>query len=148
MANLTKTTKSISADEIKRDWYLVNLKGKILGRAISEISRLLQGKHKTNFTANLDMGDNVVIINAGKIVITGKKDKQKQYTFFSGYPGGLRQINYERLLEKNPDALIRHAISGMLPKNKLRKRRLARLFVFNDVNHTYTNQPLKEYKLL
>lgn len=148
MVNLTKTTKSISADEIKRNWHLVNLEGKILGRAVSEIARLLQGKHKTNYTTNLDMGDNVVIINAGKVVITGKKAKQKQYTFFSGYPGGLRQTNYERLLKKNPDALIRHAISGMLPKNKLRKRRLARLFVFNEANHTYTSQPLKEYKLL
>lgn len=148
MVNLTKTTKSISADEIKRDWYLINLEGKILGRAASEVARLLQGKHKTNYTSNLDMGDNVVIINAGKVVITGKKAKQKQYTFYSGYPGGLRQTNFESLLKKNPDALIRHAISGMLPKNKLRKRRLARLFVFNDANHTYVNQPLKEYKLL
>jgi len=148
MVNLTKTTKSISVDEIKRNWHLINLEGKILGRAVSEIARLLQGKHKTNYTTNLDMGDNVVIINAGKVVITGKKAKQKQYTFFSGYPGGLRRTNCERLLKRNPDALIRHAVTGMLPKNKLRKRRLARLFVFNDASHTYSNQLLKEYKLL
>ena len=148
MVNLTKTTKSISQDEIKRDWYLINLEGKILGRAASEVARLLQGKHKTNYTSNLDMGDNVVIINAGKVVITGKKAKQKQYTFYSGYPGGLRETNYERLLKKNPDALIRHAITGMLPKNKLRKRRLARLFVFNDENHKHIKEPLKTYKLI
>ena len=148
MANLTKTTKSISADKIERNWHLVNLEGKILGRAISAITVLLQGKHKTNFSPNLDMGDNIVIINASKIIITGKKVKQKQYTFFSGYPGGLRKINFEELLKKNPDALIRHAVSGMLPKNKLRKRRLARLFIFKDASHMYINQPLKEYKLL
>jgi len=148
MVNLTKTTKSISQDEIKRDWYLINLEGKILGRAASEVARLLQGKHKTNYTSNLDMGDNVVIINAGKVVVTGKKAMQKQYTFYSGYPGGLRETNYERLLKKNPDALIRHAITGMLPKNKLRKRRLARLYVFNDENHTHIKEQFKAYKLL
>lgn len=137
MAKLTLSTKSVSEKEIKRDWRLVDVEGKVLGRIASEIAKFLQGKHKVNYVPHLDMGDYVVVINVKKVIITGKKAKNKIYTKYSGYPGGLRTIVFDELFKKNPTEIIRHAVSGMLPKNKLRDRRLARLYIFADGKHPF-----------
>jgi len=128
------------AKEIKRDWHLVDVGGRVLGRAIPEIARLLQGKHKVNYVSYLDIGDYVVVINAKKVVVTGKKSKSKVYTYFSGYPGGLRSVVYSEMLKNKPEEIIRHAVSGMIPKNKHRDRRLARLYIFGDEKHTYEDR--------
>jgi len=140
MATLTQATKSAKQKEISRDWHLIDLKDQILGRSIPEVSRLLQGKQKVKYSQYLDSGDYVVIINAKYVTISGKKAEVKQYTNYSGYPGGLKTINFKDLVKKNPDKLVRHAVSGMLPKNKLRDRRLARLFIFADDKHPYSEK--------
>lgn len=140
MVTLTQTTKSIKQSDIKRNWHLVDVSGKILGRIAPEIAKLLQGKHKTNYVSYLDVGDNVVVVNAKKIVLTGRKPLTKIYTNYSGYPGGLRRVDFKTLLEKNPAKVIEHAVSGMLPKNKHRDLRLRRLFVYGDANHPHTDK--------
>ena len=140
MVNLTHSTKSVREKDIKRNWHLIDVKGKVLGRVISEVAKLLQGKHKSDYADYLDSGDFVVVINVKDIVVTGKKSATKDYTSYSGYPGGLKSIKFQDLLKKNPDKLIRHAVSGMLPKNKLRDKRLARLHVYSDDQHPYKNK--------
>ena len=140
MVNLTKQTKSVKEKEIIRNWHLIDVTGKILGRITGEISKLLQGKHKVNYVPYLDSGDYVVVVNAAKIKITGKKNINKVYTYYSGYPGGLKRIPYNKMIEKKPEEVLRHAVSGMLPKNKLRDRRLARLFIFKDENHNFKDK--------
>ncbi len=148
MAQITRATKPVSDKNLQRDWKLVDLKGKILGRVANEIAAYLQGKNKTNYVTHLDLGDNVVVINAKKVVVSGSKADEKEYTFFSGYPGGLRKVSYKALLEKMPGEVIRRAVSGMLPKNKLRDQRLSRLFVFGDENHKYGDKFTQKAKLL
>ena len=137
MVNLTKQTKPVKIKEITRNWHLIDVSDQILGRITGKISRLLQGKHKVTYVPYLDSGDYIVVINAKKVKVTGKKSQNKIYTRYSGYPGGLKTITYEKMLREKPEEVIRHAVSGMLPKNKLRDRRLARLFIFKDENHKF-----------
>ncbi|MDH7476432.1 MAG: 50S ribosomal protein L13 [Microgenomates group bacterium] len=137
MNKLNLITKPIKEKEVVRDWHLIDVKGKILGRVVPQIAIWLQGKHKSNYVPYLDMGDYVVVINAQKIAVTGKKSKNKIYTYYSGYPGGLKKIFFEKMIQEKPQEIIRHAVSGMLPKNKLRDTRLTRLFVFPDERHPY-----------
>ncbi len=143
MKNLTKQTKPVKAKEINRTWHLFDANGKILGRLSPEISHFLQGKNKVNYVPYLDMGDYVVVVNARKIAISGKKNKTKIYTNYSGYPGGLRKVSFEKLLNTNPGLIVKNAVSGMLPKNKFRDDRLQRLFIFADENHPYKNKFVK-----
>lgn len=140
MKNLTKQTQSVKEKEIKKEWHLIDVSGKILGRFSPEVARLLQGKNKINYVPYLDSGDYVVIINASKIIITGNKDKTKVYTKYSGYPGGLKKIAYKDVISNNPEFIIKHAVSGMLPKNKFRNERLKRLFVYSDNNHPHKDK--------
>lgn len=137
MVKLTKTTKALKSRQITRDWHLLDAQGKILGRLATKIASFLIGKHKPNYVPYLDVGDYVVVINAKKVVVSGKKEEQKLYTRYSGYPGGLKKMTFRQLKEKKPEEIIRQAVSGMLPKNKLRKKRLARLFVFAEEKHPY-----------
>ncbi len=137
MSNLTKITKPISATDIKKAWHLVDMKGKVLGRELPRISTLLQGKHKPTYVPNIDSGDYVVVINASYLLLTGDKMDTKMYDHFSGYPGGLKQTKASDLLKNNPARMVVNGVGGMLPKNKLRDKRLARLFVFADDNHPY-----------
>lgn len=134
---LTKQTKPISINEIKRNWYLIDVKNKVLGRVTPKIAWLLQGKNKSNYVSYLDNGDYVVVINAEKVKFTGKKLDQKIYTHYTGYPGGLKIITLKELMKKSPEKVIINAVSGMLPKNKFRDQRLKRLFVFKDENYTF-----------
>lgn len=134
MQTITRPTK---ISEIKRNWHLIDVKGKILGRAATEIAQLLIGKSKHYFVKNLDCGDYVVITNAANVRVSGKKEKDKVYTRYSGYPAGLRKITLSGMREKKPEEIIRHAVSGMLPKNKLRASMLKRLFVYKGEEHPY-----------
>ena len=133
----THSTKPVSEKNIKRDWHLVDVKGKVLGRVASQIAKLLQGKGKSDYVSYLDCGDNIVVINAQSIVVTGQKSNDKTYNHYSGYPGGLRTYSYAELMETNPGKIIENAVSGMLPKNTFRSDRLRRLHVYRDENHTF-----------
>jgi len=143
MVNLTKQTKAVKKSEIKREWHIIDASGKNLGRLTPGIAYLLQGKNKTNYVSYLDSGDYVVVINAGKVLISGRKKTTKTYTRYSGYPGGLKTITYESLFKKNPEEIIRYAVSGMLPKNKFRNGRLKRLFIYKDENHPHKDKFVK-----
>lgn len=137
MPTLTQSTKPVSAKDTQRKWHLIDLKGQVLGRVSNSISTLLQGKHKETYAPYLDQGDYVIAINCKQVAVTGKKEKQKVYTYFSGYPSGLKEWTYNELMERRPKEIIRHAVSGKLPKNKLRKRMLTRLYVFENEQHPY-----------
>ena len=137
---MNQKTYSPKASEIKRHWRSIDLNDQVLGRAATEIAVLLIGKEKPYFVPHLDCGDYVVAINAGKVKVTGKKRKQKIYYRHSGYPGGLKQIPFERMMEKDPAKVIELAVRGMLPKNKLRDRRMRRLKVFADDKHPYEDK--------
>ncbi len=140
MTEQTKSTRSISSKEISRSWHLIDLQGKTLGREIPRISELLQGKHKVNFVPYLDNGDFVVVINAKEVKITGKKASQKEYQYYSGFPGGQRVVPFKEMMQKNPREIIRHAVTGMLPKTKLRDTRLSRLYIFEGAEHPHADK--------
>ncbi len=146
MPNLTVSTKPVKAEQVKREWHLIDVKGKILGRVAGEIARLLQGKHKLEYVPYLDMGDYVVVVNAAKIKVTGRKKEQKEYQRYSGYPGGLKRIRLGEMLKRKPEYIIEKAVSGMLPKNKHRKKRLRRLFVFAGAEHNFGDKFGKDTK--
>lgn len=128
------------AKDIVRNWHLLDADRKILGRFASEIAQLLIGKHKVNYANNFDMGDCVVVINSSKVEVTGRKDQQKVYYRYSGYPGNLKEIKFKKYLKDSPEKIIEIAVSGMLPKNRLHKKRMARLKVFAGEKHNYKDK--------
>ncbi len=132
--------KTITPKDIKREWHLIDAKSKILGRLSSEVAMHLMGKNKNIYTPNLDTGDCVVVINAQKIELSGKKEKQKKYYHHSGYPGGLYMKTAAQIRNQKPEELIRNAITGMLPKTKLGKIMLKKLYIFPDSNHPYKDK--------
>lgn len=121
-------------------WYVVDARGQVLGRLASRVARLLIGKHKVRYTPSLDCGDHVVVINARAVRLTGKKLDQKFYRWHTGYPGGLKEVKARHLFDNKPEQMVREAILGMLPKNKLRKRRAKKLRVYADDKHPHTAQ--------
>lgn len=123
-------TYSAKASEIKRQWHKIDASGKVLGKLATEAAGLLMGKHKPMFSRNLDGGDFVVITNAEKVRLTGNKSRQKLYYRHSGYPGGLKSINVEKLLQTDPTRVIEYAVKGMLPKNRLQDGMMKRLKVY------------------
>jgi len=133
-------TYSTKASEIKRDWHLIDASDQILGVVATRAAQLLMGKHKAIFSRHLDTGDNVVIVNAGKIRVTGDKLKQKIYYRHSGYPGGLKAVSLGELLQTDPAKAIEHAVKGMLPHNRLEAKMMNRLKVFKDKEHPYGGQ--------
>ena len=126
--------------EVQRNWYLVDAEGKTLGRLATEIATILRGKHKPTFTPHVDGGDFVVVVNASKVVLTGKKLDQKYYRYHTGYVGGLKEISYREMMEKKPCEVIKHAVKGMLPKNTLGKDMLKKLYVYADAEHGHEAQ--------
>lgn len=133
-------TSPTKQSEIKRDWYLVDVEGQVLGRSATKIAKHLMGKSKPNFVRNLDCGDYVVIINALQVKVTGKKEENKAYARHSGYPGGFKSETLKELRSRRPEEIIRHAVKGMLPDNKLRAKMLKRMFVFSGSEHTYADR--------
>ena len=139
-------TYSQKTAEIKRDWWLIDASTMPLGKLAVVIADKLMGKSKVTYTPHIDNGDYVVVINAKDIVVTGNKLVDKKYYRHSGYPGGLKELKLEEVLEKDPSRAIREAVKGMLPKNKLAAERLKRLRVFADAEHAHTAQNPKEIK--
>lgn len=133
-------TQATKKKNIRRNWHLVDLKGAVLGRVTSRIAQLLIGKNKVYYTPNLDCGDYIVAVNASEVRVTGRKTKQKKYYRHSGYPGGLKEISYERQMTKDPRKIIEWAVKNMLPKNKLRSSRMKRLRIFAGVGHPYQDK--------
>ncbi|MDP3917661.1 MAG: 50S ribosomal protein L13 [Candidatus Woesebacteria bacterium] len=125
--------------EVKRAWHLIDAKGQVLGRLASKVAILLMGKQKSNFSTHMDSGDNVVVINAEKIITTGKKAEQKVYRSHSGYPGGFKEVSFEKMSKEHPNRIIEFAISGMLPDNRLKSDRMTRLHVTKGEKHKYDN---------
>ena len=138
--------KSLKRKEIKNDWRLIDAKNKILGRLSSEIAMTLMGKNKGSYSPNLDAGDYVVVVNAEKIVLSGKKENQKVYYRHSGYPGGLYKKTAAQLREQKPTDLIRNATIGMLPKTKMGKTMLKKLYIYVGTDHPY-KEKFKEEKV-
>lgn len=134
------STNAVSAKSIQRNWHLIDAKNQTLGRLAVDVAKILMGKNKVNYVTYLDMGDYVVVTNASGIKVTGKKADQKKYYSHSGFPGGLRTQTYANLLADKPQEVIKHAIKGMLPNNKLRNKMLKKLFVFPDNNHPYKSK--------
>jgi len=140
-------THATKKEEQKPDWYIVDVEGKVLGRVATKIARVLMGKNKVNYVPYLDMGDNVVVVNAKKVAVTGKKEKKKIYYRHSGYPGALKETRLEELRAKRPTEIIRKAVYGMVPKTRLGRQMMKKLHIFAGEKHTFPNQELKELKV-
>ena len=134
------TTYSAIPSDIKRDWFLVDASGKTLGRLSSEIARRLRGKHKPEYTPHMDCGDYIVVINAKDIRVTGKKETDKVYYSYSGYPGGMKSITFGKLIKKKPEKIIETAVKGMLPKGPLGRQIYRKLKVYAGADHKHTSQ--------
>ncbi len=126
--------------EVERKWFVIDAKDKVLGRIAVETARILRGKHKPQFAPHMDTGDFVIIINASKVRLTGKKLQQKVYYTHSGYPGGLKSTKAEKMLKEKPDRVIRHAVRGMLPKNTIGRAQLTKLKIYADETHPHIAQ--------
>lgn len=136
-------TQVAKKTEVVRDWYLVDAENQVLGRIATQIANVLRGKNKATFTPSVDTGDFVVVVNAEKIALTGNKMADKTYYSHSGFPGGLKEISAGKLLDKKPEELIRKAVKGMLPKNKLARHMLSKLKVYSGSAHPHKAQQPK-----
>ena len=132
-------------ESIERKWLVIDAEGMVLGRLATEVAKLLRGKHKPTYTPFLDTGDNVIVINASKIVLTGKKLDDKLYRHHSGFPGGLKEIDYRTLMAKNPEKAVELAVKGMLPKNSLGRQMFRKLHVYAGPEHEQTAQKPEVY---
>jgi len=145
----TLSYKTISANDktVNKEWVLVDAEGQTLGRLASKVAKMIRGKHKPNYTPHVDCGDNVVVINADKIVLTGNKWQDKVYVRHTGYPGGRREITAENLMQKHPIRLVENAVKGMLPKNKLGRKIYKNLYVYAGAEHQQEAQKPKKIDL-
>ena len=126
--------------EIERKWFIVDAEGQVLGRLATRVASILRGKHKTTFTPHLDVGDHVIVVNAEKIHVTGNKRQDKRYYRHSGYPGGLRSRSLEEMLARRPEEVIRLAVKGMLPRNRLARKQLTKLKIYAGPDHPHEAQ--------
>ena len=133
-------TSSLTTKDIVQKWYLIDCSGKKLGRLSVQIANILRGKNKPEYTPNSDVGDFVVLINAERIEISGNKSKDKIYFKHTGYPGNLKEINFQDLLNKDPEKVLRNAVKGMLPKNRLNRKIINKLKVYSGENHPHEAQ--------
>jgi large subunit ribosomal protein L13 len=140
-------TFSAKNEEVKRDWYLIDASGKTLGRLASEIASRLKGKHKPEYTPHVDTGDYIIVVNAGKVTVTGNKMKDKIYQQHTGYMGNLKTISFEKLREKNPARVIEVAVKGMLPKNPLGRAMFRKLKVYAGAEHQHSAQQPKPLEI-
>ncbi len=139
MAGLTEQTKSVKLADIVAKTYVLDGNDKVLGRLATQVANLLMGKDATRFVGNVDRPNIVIVINAEKVRVTGRKEAQKTYVRYSGYPGGLKKLNYPQMQAKGMNKIISHAVSGMLPKNKHRDLRIKRLYVYNGSEHPFAD---------
>ncbi|HID31664.1 MAG TPA: 50S ribosomal protein L13 [Desulfobacterales bacterium] len=140
-------TYSVKKGEITREWFVVDAEGKTLGRLASEIAKILKGKHKPIYTPHLDVGDYVIVINADKVRVTGKKLQQKIYYRHSGYPGGLKSMPLAEMLRRHPTRVLELAVRGMLPKNRLGRAMIKKLKVYASPTHPHQAQRRKKLEL-
>lgn len=138
-------TYSQKASEVQRDWYIIDASNQTLGRLSTQIATLLRGKHKPTFTPSLDGGDFVVVVNVEKIRVSGRKADQIVYYRHTGYPGGLKETSYKMMLAKKPEYILRHAVKGMLPKNRMGRRLITKLRLYSGNEHPHTAQQPKLY---
>lgn len=139
-----KLTKFIKPEDASRKWFVVDATDKVLGRLASEVARIIRGKHKAVFTPNMDTGDFVIVVNADKVRLTGKREDKKVYLSHSGYPGGQRSRSYKEVMEKKPEFIIEHAVKGMLPKNRLGRKLGKKLKVYAGPDHDHQAQQPEE----
>ena len=135
-------TSLVKDNQVKRQWHHIDASGKILGRLAVKIANLLRGRHKCIYTPHMDLGDFVVITNAKKILVTGKKEYKKKYMFYTGYMGNEKYRNFQALREKKINFIIEHAVKGMLPRNRLAHKILKKLKIYSGVEHKYKSQNL------
>lgn len=140
-------TEVAKLENVKRDWYLVDGQNLVLGRLASQVANILRGKNKAIFTPSVDTGDFVIVVNAEKIALTGRKLADKMYYSHSGFPGGLKEITAGKLMEKKPEEIIRKAVKGMLPKNKLSRHMLKKLKIYAGPTHPHDAQQPKNLEL-
>ena len=140
-------TYTARAEDLEREWFLVNAEGKTLGRLASEIAQVLRGKHKPIYTPHLDCGDFVIVVNAEKVRVTGRKLDQKMYYRHTGYPGGIKSISLRNQLQKHPERVLQAAVRGMLPKNRLGRKMLKKLKVYAGDSHPHKAQQPKSLEL-
>ena len=140
-------TYAAKTEEIEREWFLVNAEDRTLGRLASEIAQVLRGKHKPTYTPHLDCGDYVIVVNAEKVRVTGRKLDQKMYYRHTGYPGGIKSISLRNQLQKHPERVLQAAVRGMLPKNRLGRKMLKKLKVYAGDSHPHQAQQPKSLEL-
>jgi large subunit ribosomal protein L13 len=138
-------THTVKAGDISQEWYLVDAADKPLGRLACEVAKVLRGKHRPEFSPHLDLGDYVIVVNADKIHLTGRKMEQKVYYSYSGYPGGLKIRRISEVMSKDPTRVVRHAVKGMLPSNRLGARLLKKLKVYAGPKHPHEAQQPKDF---
>ncbi|MEC9437076.1 MAG: 50S ribosomal protein L13 [Candidatus Neomarinimicrobiota bacterium] len=140
-------TKSLKSDEINKDWYIANAEGKTLGRLASQIAKVLRGKHKPSFTPHMDMGDFVVVVNAEKVTVSGKKESDKTYFKHSGYIGSTTFTKLDQMRRSHPERIVEKAVWGMLPKNRLGRAIIKHLKVYRGPEHPHEAQQPKELNI-
>ena len=140
-------TISVKPESVKRDWYVIDAEGKTLGRMATEIAVRLRGKHKAEYTPHVDTGDYIVVINADKVQVTGNKAKGKIYHRHTGYPGGLKSISFEKLIDKAPERVVQNAVKGMLPKGPLGRAMFKKMKVYAGAEHPHTAQQPQQLTL-
>ena len=133
-------TFTAKPESVQRDWYVVDASGKTLGRLATEIARRLRGKHKAEYTPHVDTGDYIIVVNADKVAVTGKKAQDKMYYSHSGFPGGIKEINFEKLIAKKPEMVLEAAVKGMLPKGPLGRAMFRKLKVYAGAEHQHAAQ--------
>ncbi len=145
----TLSYKTVSANDqtVRKEWLLIDAENQVLGRLSAAVAKMLRGKHKTSFTPHVDTGDNIIIINAAKVRLTGNKMTEKQYVSHTGYPGGQRITTPKELLAKHPERIIENAVYGMIPKNKLGAAILRNLYVYAGPSHPHEAQKPKTFTL-
>lgn len=146
LKQLSYKTKSANEQIVQREWYVADATNQTLGRFSSKVAAILRGKNKAYYTPHFDCGDYVIVINSGKIKFTGNKLDQKEYQHISGYPGGQKREVARNLLNRRPNAVIEHAVKGMLPKNRLGRAMYRKLFVYEGAEHPHQAQQPKELK--
>lgn len=137
---LTKNTYSAKPSDIRRKWFVVDAEGMVLGRLASTVATVLRGKHKAMYTPSMDTGDFVIVVNADKVAVTGNKETQKVYYRHSGYPGGLKETSYEKMMAEHPERIVQNAVKGMLPHNRLGRAMAKKLHVYAGPEHPHGAQ--------
>ena len=147
MKTLSYRTESVRKEDVQRSWHIIDAEEMIVGRMATHIATLLRGKHKTYYTPHIDCGDYVIVVNADKVKFTGKKMKEKEYQWYSGYPGGQKKRTAEEMIAKKPIGVVESAVRGMLPKNRLGRQMFRKLFVYAGPSHPHQAQQPEKFEI-